>query len=199
MSEPINKVFDFVEFVARVWKDKKAYSAFEEKTNSVWGMEGVPYSILRGVVSSRFNQSESETIKQSIEKDDYYENCTQHLKKALAAMRGHAVENWQEAIRESASALEALVRIMLNAPNKDLVSLLQKFQNEKKIHRASAAMVKGIYDFASDASGCRHSHKAGGHVPTEADARFIVVASCAAVNFLVAHDAPSTDSAAMDD
>jgi hypothetical protein len=92
--------------------------------------------------------------------------------------------DYQNCIKDSVGAVEAIAKILLNEPTKDLGKLTTKLSDEYLGHPAMTKIVDGIYAVRGDEPGVAH----GAHdtsLLAYSDAEFIINVSSALITYLV--------------
>ena len=94
-------------------------------------------------------------------------------------------DHYRNSIKESISAVEAVARLIANDPDlKTLSPALRALEEEIDLHPALRVGFDRLYGFTSDEDGIRHAMMEESDLESE-DARFMLVACSAFVNYLV--------------
>lgn len=131
--------------------------------------------------------SEEELTEISQATDSPYESVSTHFRKALTLYSDRKNPDYENSIKESISAVEAMCCIITGATGSQatLGNTLKKLEaNGVMIHSAMKAGFEKMYGYTSDADGIRH----GGIDFTNAsaeDAKYMLVSCSAFVNYLV--------------
>lgn len=110
-----------------------------------------------------------------------------HLKKALALYADRKNPDYENSIKESVSAVEAICCIITGATgsNSTLGSTLKKLEDSGVvIHNAMKVAFEKLYGYASDSAGIRHGGIDFTNSPAE-DAKYMLVSCSAFVNYLI--------------
>ena len=113
-----------------------------------------------------------------------FDPVTSHLNQALSHFSHRTNPDYRNSIKESISAVEALVKIFLNNSNGTLGQLLNKLERERNLHPALKASLSSLYGYTSDADGIRHALIESSE-PSHKDAKFMLVACSAFVSYLM--------------
>lgn len=163
-----------------------------KKINEVFEREFVGYRFIDKYIVPISDRNEVEAINDTLKNP--YEDVREHIKKANKLLADRDNPDYENSIKESISAVEAVCKILTNANGSEasLGKMLKKLQdNGIKIHSAMEKAFNNLYGYTSDAKGIRHAGDLGGENSTFADAKFMLVACCAFINYLHACEANS--------
>ena len=155
--------------------------------NDLFEKEYVGYRFVNGIIVPITSIIEVEEIKAALSLP--YDNVKKHLDKALALMSDRESPDYENSIKESISAVEAMCSIILGTSG-TLGAALKKIEKEKavSIHPVLSEAFKKLYGYTSDSSsGIRHAAKIGGVDSTFQEARYMLIACTAFVNYLKAN------------
>ena len=118
---------------------------------------------------------------------DSYNTVKEHISKANILLSDRDNPDYQNSIKESLSALEALAQIItgINGAGATLGKMLKKLEDDGIILGAMKSGFSALYGFASEGKGIRHSSVNGTEVGFE-EAKYILVISTAFINFVMA-------------
>jgi hypothetical protein len=177
------QVYDIIELAARANGGTPAhYREALERGGSGYrfvGHEVVP------IVS----ETEIVAIEQALQKTATIalQHVRDHLDNALGKFADRTTPDYPNSIKESISAVEALARLVTGSPNATLGDALKRLDDAGiTIHPAMRDAFNKLYGYTSDASGIRHAQKLGEDKADADEARFMLVAASAFVNFLIA-------------
>lgn len=165
--------------------DYKKNSIFEQ-FNEVFEKEYVGYRFINGLIMPISDKIEVSTINDALK--NKYEPVRKHLSKACIYLSNREKPDYENSIKESISAVESICRIITEASGNDatLGKMLNKLKSQSVgIHGALADAFKSLYGFASNGNGIRHGSGMGGPSSTFAEAKFMLVACSAFVNYLM--------------
>ena len=134
-----------------------------EIANSYLQREYVGYRFIDEQLTPISDDYELEAVKQAL--DNPYSPVYEHLSKANKLLGDRTSPDYENSIKESISAVEALCEI---------------------IHVGLKAAFNMLYGYTSDANGIRHAGNIGGPSSTFEEAKFMLVSCSAFVNYLIA-------------
>ena len=153
----------------------------------------------REFVGYRFVDNLIMPISDSIEIDSI-EEClgnklkpvTEHISKANKLLADRSHPDYENSIKESISAVEAMCEIITGLTGKEatLGNMLKKLEDKGiEIHKGLKSAFNILYGYTSDAKGIRHAGDIGGPFSTFEEAKFMLVTCCAFINYLTALNA----------
>lgn len=173
------KVYDFLEFLISFNNYDQSKNNFIYKLNQVFIDERVPYKIINGMVTPLVSEIEAAEVEKAIE--NKYTAASGHIKKALELYKKRPTADYENSIKESISAVEALARIILNKPS----ATLGQLADQLNIHPAFRDAIKKLYGWTSDEGGIRHSDNNKKLNVDEEEARYMLVQCSALVNYII--------------
>lgn len=144
-----------------------------------------PYRILNGLVVPIVNEGELKTIAKTMNLE--YESVSKHMHKALELYSDRQKPDYENSVKESISAVEAMCCIITGAEGgtATLGNTLKTLKNYGiKIHPAMEGAFIKLYGYTSDSGGIRHGSIEFVNVPGE-DAKYMMVSCAAFVNYLI--------------
>lgn len=165
-----------------------------EMVNECFKREYVGYRFLDRIIVPISDVQEIESIKEAV--NNKYQSVSDHIKKAnkLLADRNHP--DYENSIKESISAVEAISEIITGTRGKEatLGNMLKKLENSGiVVHKGLKSAFNILYGYTCDANGIRHAGDIGGAASTFEEAKFMLVACCAFINYLTALSAVGND------
>ena len=118
-----------------------------------------------------------------------YQPVYDHISKANKLLADREKPDYENSIKESISAVEAICEIITETKGKEatLGNMLKKLEdNGVEIHKGLKSAFNILYGYTSDANGIRHAGDIGGLSSTFEEAKFMLIACCAFVNYLMA-------------
>lgn len=173
------KVYDFLEFVI----EHTPFGNSQDITkmlNKQLEAEFSAYRIVDGQVVEITSDAEITSINDALEKSAPYSGVRQHLTRSLQLLSDKENPDYRNSIKESISAVEAMVRAKLNKSN----GTLNKLIKDLKLHPCLEMAYTKLYNYTSDADGIRHAMMEGDSVDL-ASARYMLVVCTAFVNLLI--------------
>ena len=166
--------------------DGKSSFVFEA-INAVFEKEYVGYRFIDSIISPITDETETNTVTEAIEKTS--NSVSTHISKAISLLSDRENPDYENSIKESICAVEAMCEIVLGAKGSEatLGAMLKKFEkNGIKIHSALGKAFEILYGYTNDSNGIRHAGDLGGPKSTFEEARFMLVSCCAFINYLTA-------------
>ena len=189
LNHPYFEVFDLLEYISHETQDitqgELPYDNLpspEERYNEVFKKEYVGYRFIKGKIRNITDENEiQEIVKASLSP---YEEVNFHLDKASERLSDRKNPDYENSIKESISAVEAMCVILLEEKG-ELGTLLKKLEKAGiKIHPALKEAFFKLYGYTSDAKGIRHAGSIGGTESTFEEAKFMLVSCSAFINYL---------------
>ena len=177
-------IYDFIERYLSICDEEKA-NRMQTIFNRILGDEVSAYRIIDRKVIPITNKSELSTIEEAINSD--YDSVSIHLDKALGLFADRKRPDYENSIKESISAVEAMCCIItgLDGKNATLGNTLKKLkENGIHIHPAMEKAFLSLYGYTSDEDGIRHGGIDFANAPSE-DAKYMLISCSAFVNYLV--------------
>ena len=174
--------YDFVEIYVSLFPTKSERQLIEEELNVVLTAEKAGYRIVNGLIVPITNKHELGALKRAMKTK--YESVNQHIAKAVSLYSKRKNPDYENSIKESISAVEAMCVILLEEKG-ELGTLLKKLEKAGiKIHPALKEAFLKLYGYTSDAKGIRHAGSIGGTESTFEEAKFMLVSCSAFINYL---------------
>ncbi len=173
------RVYDMVEYVAKVLKSKD----YEEEINIKLERNLSGFRMIGGDIVPITNQNEIDEVRSAEEVP--FKSVGEHIGKAVNILSNREKADYENVIKESIMAVESMCSIIVGEKT-TLGSALKKLKdNGVKIHGSLGEAFQKLYGYTSDANGIRHSGNIGGADSTFAEAKFMLIACSAFVNYLV--------------
>lgn len=167
----------------KIYRDRSIY----EIVNIHLQQEYVGYRFLDEQITPISDDLEIEEIEQAL--NNPYAPVYEHLSKANKLLADRNSPDYENSIKESISAVEALCEILTGIEGKaaSLGKMLKKLEdNGLEIHSGLKSAFNMLYGYMSDANGIRHAGDIGGPSSTFEEAKFMLVSCSAFVNYLLA-------------
>jgi len=182
------KAYDLIEYVSFFLKINFPHflKIWENIINQILTEEIVPYRMIEGKIVPITNNIEIETIKEAFVKtiNDKFEPVREHLEKALNHLSDRKTPDYENCIKESISALESLVNILLNTQEKTLTALHQKVCSKYKCPSFIEKQIKEYYDWAS--KNVRHGNIRKNNKLWQEEAKLFLVQITSLINYFIA-------------
>ena len=203
LNDSYDDVLTMIEALIRYWDDylkkrigseyydvyRKRYisESIFELANKCFEKEYVGYRFVDGIIVPISDKHEIKTIQESL--NTKHQPVYDHISKANQLIADREHPDYENSIKESISAVEAVCEIFTGAKGNDatLGKMLKKLEdNGVVIHSALKSAFNSLYGYTSDANGIRHAGDIGGPSSTFEEAKFMLVACCAFINYLTA-------------
>ncbi|MDE7436779.1 MAG: hypothetical protein K2N01_13300 [Lachnospiraceae bacterium] len=183
-----DEVFSLLEFLVQKIQKIHPWTGkdYEELFNDVFKNEYVGYRFVNSIIVPITNETEIETINQSA--GGPYSIVNTHISKAITLLSDREHPDYENSIKESISAVEAICEIITGLKGKEatLGKMIKKIEDDGiVIHTALKTAFSTLYGYTSDANGIRHAGDIGGSLSTFEEAKFMLVSCCAFINYLI--------------
>ena len=128
------------------------------------------------------DENEIDSIEDAM--DTQYESINNHLSKAVSLLSDRQNPDYENSIKESISAVEAMCVSILGKDATLGASLKQLEKDGVIIHPSLKSAFEKLYGYTSDAKGIRHAGNIGGASSTFEEAKFMLVSCSAFINYL---------------
>lgn len=197
LNASYDDILTFIEAIADFWKhervnldnkdnyDRNVTNTVPEVFNILFKKEYIGYRFIDGKISPVSNEMEATTITETL--NNTYEPVSLHISKAHALLADREQPDYENSIKESISAVEAMCEIITGIKGKEatLGTMLKKLEsNGVVIHSALKSAFNTLYGYTSDANGIRHAGDIGGEASTFEEAKFMLISCCAFINYL---------------
>ena len=188
LSSQWYEAYEFLEFVL----DSK-HNGNQDRL--LRGVDGVLREEMAGfrLIDAQFveitDEREIAAIEEAIEAtSDVFSPARLHLSASLAFLSDRRTPDYRNSVKESISAVEAVVQILTGEPSAELGKALTLLSDRIPIHGAFESALRKLYGFTSDAQGIRHALS---EAPTldATDAKFMLVTCAAFVMYLISKGA----------
>lgn len=158
------------------------HSAF---INSVFEREYVGYRFAKGYITRITDELEIADVEDAL--NHPYAEVHDHIAKANAYLSDRDTPDYENSIKESISAVERMCSIIVGKSTAlgDALNKLKK-SGAVVIHPQLEEAFKKLYAYTNGASGVRHAGELGGSDATFEEAKYMLVACCTFVNYLMA-------------
>lgn len=172
--------FDFVEFCASYSVDE-----FKEVCNSQLKSEFSAYRFVDDKIVEINSKEEIEEIEKAISNSDKYKPVKTHLETALNLIANRKSPDYRNSIKESISAVESLCKIILGNKKTTLGAALNEIEKKHSLPHSLKAAFEILYGYTSDEAGIRHGLLENDTKVDIEEARFMLIACSAFVNYLM--------------
>lgn len=178
-------IYDFVEIYVSLFPAKSERQSIEKELNVVFMEEKAGYRIVDGIIVPITNKHELGALKKAM--NTKYESVNQHITKAVSLYSKRKNPDYENSIKESISAVEAMCCIItgLTGAQATLGNAIKKLKdNGVHIHGAMESAFSALYGYTSDENGIRHGGIDFKNAPAE-DAKYMLISCSAFVNYLI--------------
>ena len=165
-------------------------SSLYEEANEVFEKEYIGYRFIDEKITPISDKYEMAAVNEALQ--NIYQPVRVHISKANSLLADRENPDYENSIKESISAVEAICEIitLLHGKEATLGNMLKHLEDKGVyIHPALKSAFNILYGYTSEASGIRHAKNLGGEDSTFAEAKYMLVACSAFVNYLIALNA----------
>lgn len=192
LKDKYNKIFDLLEYTTILFEATINYYGnnvsrednYYTRYNNLFESEYIGYRFLNRCITPITDPIEVQSIKQAF--SDSYNKVREHLSKANRFLSDRDNPDYENSIKESISALEALAQIITktNGAQATFGKMSEKLVEQGVITTSMKAAFSALYGVASNSKGVRHSGNNGDEVSFE-EAKYNLVISTAFVNYVI--------------
>ena len=178
-------IYDFVERYVGSFQEFAERNELEEEINQVLEEEKSGYRMLDGLITPITNKSELDSLKESM--STKYISVNTHMEKALQLFSQRKSPDYENSIKESISAVEAMCCIITGETGSQatLGKTIKKLKDKGiHIHPAMESAFSSLYGYTSDEDGIRHGSIGFTNAPAE-DAKYMLISCSAFINYLI--------------
>ena len=124
-------------------------------------------------------------IETAIKNTDKFTSVKAHLKRAVELYSDRKTPDYRNSIKESISAVESLSKIITKNEKTTLGQALKELETKHNIPGSLKSAFSSLYGYTSDEGGIRHSLLTSGVSVDIEEARFMLIACSAFVNYLI--------------
>lgn len=183
-----NDVYEFLEVVVYYYNDSENSTLndeFQKGCNFVLESELSAYRFVNGEIVEITSKQEISEIEDAI--NSKVNTVNSHFENALKLLSDRKNPDYRNSIKESISAVEAICKLVAKNQTTDLNGALTIIEREGKInlHVALKRGFSNLYGYTCDADGIRHALKDEKVNADFEEAKFMLVACSAFVNYLI--------------
>lgn len=177
-----DSILSFLEVVIEWLKKYCGYDA-SNQFNILFKKEFVGYRFIEGFATRITSDEEIKTIEKTL--NSKYSTCSTCIKKATQLLFDRKKPDYENSIKESISAVEAICNIINGGKRTTLNKAVEKLKDSGiTIHPAMKESFISLYGYTSDQSGIRHNTGIDGKA-TYGEAKYMLVSCSAFVNYLI--------------
>lgn len=164
---------------------KSKMNKYSEDFNAILEQEKSGYRLIDGVISPIIGEIEVACIEEA--SNTPFSSVNTHLQKALQLYSDRENPDYENSIKESISAVEAICCIITGETGSQatLGKTLKRLEDHGvTIHPSMGQAFSKLYGYTSDADGIRHGGIDFTNAPAE-DAKYMLLSCSAFVNYLI--------------
>ena len=169
-------IYEVLEFLLQ----RRGNDQFAVEVNGLLQREGSGYRFISGQIAPITNQAEIESVDRAVDAPCPYQAAGEHLKQAVANFGNRSNPDYRNAIKESVSAVESVVREISSVGDGGFAKATRQLNGHPQFEQA----LINLFAWASNESGIRHGIKDGTNIGFH-EARIAIVICSAIVNFLI--------------
>jgi hypothetical protein len=174
------EVYNFVEFLFTL----PAAGTFAKRVSFFLEREKSGYRILSGQIAPITDPVEISAVTDAASIGGPFTGARHHLQAAIGLFSKKPDPDYRNSIKEAISAVESVARVITGDQKATLGEALKAISQKMEIHAALRDAMNKLYGYTSDEGGIRHSLLEQSNID-EAEAKFMIVACSAFVNFCV--------------
>lgn len=175
--------YDFLELLGKL-DYHKLEIGFIEKCNSSLKREMAGYRFVKDKIAQITSDEEIVEIEEALLNSDIWTPVNTHLNTALDYISNRETPDYRNSIKEAISAVESLCVIITDDKKASLGQALGRIEKEYKIHGSLKTAFSALYGYTSDSGGIRHKLLEDDIEVSFEDAKFMLVACSAFINYL---------------
>lgn len=179
-KEDWDLVLDFVEFCVN-YDDNK----FSNYFNNFLKREMSAYRFIDGKLVEINTKEEIVEIESAIRNTDKFNSVKTHLKRAVELYADRKSPDYRNSIKESISAVESLAKIIVGNDKTTLGQALKEIEKKHHIPGSLKSAFSALYGYTSDEGGIRHALLETDVSVDIDEARFMLIACSAFINYLI--------------
>jgi uncharacterized protein with PIN domain len=137
-----------------------------------------------GLIGPVTDEVEIESIEIAIKRASPLSGVKAHLREALAKLSDRDKPDYRNSIKESISAIEALLQIIASESGAKFSDVLHAVGEKIQLHKALIRALSHLYGYTSNEKGIRHGMQKE-LSQTFGGAKFMLVLCTAFVNYLI--------------
>jgi hypothetical protein len=171
---------DFVEFCVN-YDD----NVFSNIFNEILKREMSAYRFVDSKLVEINSKEEIVEIESAIKNTDKFTSVKTHIQRAVELYSDRKSPDYRNSIKESISAVESLSKIIVADNKTTLGQALKEIENKHHIPGSLKTAFSALYGYTSDEGGIRHALLETGVKVDIEEARFMLIACSAFVNYLI--------------
>ncbi len=178
------EVYNLIEYIVRNIERLTGEDRFEGFLNGILERELSGYRVVRGEIVRITDKQEVESVREAAsESSSGLDGVSKHINKALHLLGKKPEPDYENSIKESISAVEAICCLLTGEKAKGLSKALKKLSDNMHLHPSLKEGFLKLYGYTSDEDGIRHSILEEKDIGF-AEAKYMLVTCSAFVNFV---------------
>lgn len=165
--------------------DPRVYHSLNEALEA----EGSTFRFIDDELTEITDKNEMATVSEALSTPPRFSGAREHIIAALRFLGQRPEPDYRNSISESISAVESTLKVLTGLKHADLSEALAIFAKTHPVHGALVKGLNSLYGYTSNEHGIRHALIDADANVGFAEAKFMVVACAAFVNFLIAKGA----------
>ena len=179
---PWFRVYDCIEFITSKEESQENRAVFETLANKFLEQEMSGYRLISGSIVPITDETELIEVEEAISQGN--ESPSKQLHRSLEMLSDRENPDYRNSIKESISAVEGEVISTLGKESGTLGALLGHLEQRTPVHPALKEAFSKLYGYTSDEGGIRHALMDDSRRVTFEEAKFMLVACSAFVNYI---------------
>lgn len=151
--------------------------------NNLFKKEYVGYRFVNDIIVQITDENEIDTIENASNTD--FDVVNEHIRKAIRLISDREHPDYENSIKESISAVEAMCVSIIGKKGTLGEALKHLEDNGVAIHPSLKSAFQKLFGYTSDANGIRHAGDIGGPSSTFEEAKFMLISCSAFINYLI--------------
>ena len=176
--------YDVIERYIALHINDKERKNLESKLNTILEEENSGYRIIKGLITPVVDKEDIKSLEKLLSSP--FDATNKHIEKALMLYSDRIEPDYENSIKESISAVEAMCCVITGAKGGEatLGKMLKKLEDKGiYIHGSLKSAFSQLYGFTSDENGIRHGGIDFRNASSE-DAYFMLISCSAFINYL---------------
>ncbi len=181
-SDSYDAILTVIEFFAQKIEKNTYNNEVYSVYNRIFEEEYMGYRFVNKLITPITDENEIEAINEATNIE--YISVRNHIDKALHYLSDRDKPDYENSIKESISAVEAMCVTILGEKATLGAALKQLEKKGLILHHGLKSAFEKLYGYTSDAAGIRHAGDIGGKDSTFDEAKFMMISCCAFINYL---------------
>jgi hypothetical protein len=177
------EVYDFLEFVECNYPSAKGDRYFANLCNAIMESQLSGFRFVGNSITEVTNEEEVSAIEEALRDKSPWKGVSTHIETALKLLSDRKNPDYRNSIKESISAVESAACVLAGKKT-TLADALKLIEKKQGLHGALKDSFTKLYGYTSDGEGIRHAFLETEVNHDQADARFMLIACSAFVNYL---------------